>query len=187
MKTHIYLVRHAESLSNVDPLVQGDNDTLSPLGLEQAEKAASVFKNMKIDKIYTSNTPRAQMTAEKIGNVVGVKFEIHECLKERSGVFSADKVFTVTEVYDGYSKRIDETKKLLENSSDHRIIIVGHAIFLKSFGARLMLGNNFNENLLSSVNDVLCVENAGISYLVFNKEKNKWRILSWNSMQHLEN
>ena len=65
MTTTLYLVRHGETYENHDHVFQGVLDTkLTPKGLAQAKGLGHYFKEIHIDKAYTSPLSRARMTAE---------------------------------------------------------------------------------------------------------------------------
>ena len=60
----LYLVRHAESLSNIGLTNPSHPDPkLSPRGIEQAECTAKYFEGISFDKIYTTHLSRAVHTA----------------------------------------------------------------------------------------------------------------------------
>ena len=62
--TKIIFIRHGESLANARHIYLGHTDwDLSPLGYEQAEGAAEILSDVKIDKIYSSDLIRAYNTA----------------------------------------------------------------------------------------------------------------------------
>lgn len=70
----LYVMRHAESVVNVQRRLscrQYDGD-LSPLGCEQASKAACCFMDKALDRIVYSPFHRAHQTAEIVGAAVGV-------------------------------------------------------------------------------------------------------------------
>jgi len=68
-----YFVRHGESESNADGLIQGHADSpLSKLGLDHAEAAGSWFSGRKIDAILTSPLSRAHQTAAAIARHAGM-------------------------------------------------------------------------------------------------------------------
>lgn len=66
-ETTIIIVRHGQSMGNVEGKFIGITDSpLSPLGLRQARLTAEYLKDLKIDKIYSSNLSRAFVTAQTI-------------------------------------------------------------------------------------------------------------------------
>lgn len=63
----IYLIRHGQTQWNKEGRYQGQIDTeLSELGLEQAEKLGSFFKDYNFDCVIASPLKRAMITASKI-------------------------------------------------------------------------------------------------------------------------
>lgn len=67
-KTVVYLVRHAEKLKSAlrDP-------ELSERGKEQAKSLAKKLSNIKLDKIYSTDYLRTQMTAAPTANAQGLE------------------------------------------------------------------------------------------------------------------
>ena len=186
MSTTVYLIRHAESLSNLNPLLSNTPDMLSENGFKQAQSLANRFKDVHIEKIYVSNILRAQQTTQEIEKVTGVQPLVCEFLKEVSGSFSPELQFIHSESFGSLKKRIEEGQNFLENISENYIVIVSHAIFLKSLIAYFMLEENLTEESLAKITGTLVAENTGVSKLVFNKEKSKWRIMFLNDLRHLE-
>ena len=63
----IYLIRHGQTQSNVDRLMQGWADTpLTPLGLQQGQRLGEQLRSVPFSKIYCSPSPRAYQTASLI-------------------------------------------------------------------------------------------------------------------------
>ena len=63
--TRIYLIRHGESVGNLNRICLGHTDLdLTELGYEQAKKTAEALKNVEFDAIYSSDLIRAVHTAE---------------------------------------------------------------------------------------------------------------------------
>lgn len=72
MKT-IYLVRHAETVWNLEGKVQGSQDTqLSMDGLAQTEKTVAFLSALRFDTILTSPLARARAIAEPVGASLGI-------------------------------------------------------------------------------------------------------------------
>ncbi len=67
--TKIYLVRHCESEGNKNRIFQGQHDAdISEKGAKQLEYLAKRFKDVKLDKIYTSRLMRAYKTAKAVAD-----------------------------------------------------------------------------------------------------------------------
>ncbi len=73
--TRLLLVRHGQSMANLDDIFAGHLDVeLSPLGHEQAERTAEfIAENYKVDKVYASDLKRAYKTAEHIAAKFGLE------------------------------------------------------------------------------------------------------------------
>ncbi len=66
-KTTVYLIRHGQSLGNLNRIFLGHTDLgLSELGIQQAKATSEVLSNVKIDKIYSSDLKRAYETAVSV-------------------------------------------------------------------------------------------------------------------------
>ena len=63
--TRIYLIRHGESVGNLNRVCLGHTDLdLTPLGYKQAETTAKALSDVKFGAIYSSDLMRARHTAE---------------------------------------------------------------------------------------------------------------------------
>ena len=61
----VYIVRHGESRTNQNGLWTGWLDEpLTDKGREDARRAASILKNVRFDKVYSSDLQRAMETAK---------------------------------------------------------------------------------------------------------------------------
>lgn len=79
----IYLIRHGETQWNRSLKVQGKLDIpLNENGIMQAKIVASLFKDIKIDAIYSSNLSRAYVTAKIIANELKLNVNINPFLQE---------------------------------------------------------------------------------------------------------
>lgn len=66
-KSHLYLVRHCESLGNHENIFQGQLDLdISATGEKQLALLALRFRNIPIDAVYSSPLKRAYKTAEAV-------------------------------------------------------------------------------------------------------------------------
>ncbi|CAG8532799.1 3935_t:CDS:2 [Funneliformis caledonium] len=82
---HVTVVRHAETSSNLNRILQGHIDTkLNKTGREQAESVGRRLRKLKIDHIYSSDLSRAKKTAEAIAkHHSGVPFSVDNRIRER--------------------------------------------------------------------------------------------------------
>ena len=60
MKKTLYLMRHGQTLFNLQHKIQGWCDApLTPLGIKQAQMAKEYFTNITLDHAYASTSERA--------------------------------------------------------------------------------------------------------------------------------
>ena len=89
-----YLIRHGQSLSNLEGRVQGREDVeLSPVGREQAVRVATMLADLRLDdamieEVWSSPLVRARDTAASIARRLGLDVQTLEPLCElHAGVF----------------------------------------------------------------------------------------------------
>lgn len=75
--TNLYLIRHGEAVSNVEPIVGGmrGDSGLTPLGMSQAERLRdrlAATREIAADVLIASTLPRARQTAEIIAPALGL-------------------------------------------------------------------------------------------------------------------
>lgn len=82
----IYFVRHAEAMGNVKEFFQGRTDCeISERGAKQLEYLAEWFKDIPIERIYSSPLKRTISTAEAVNKHHGLQIERDERLIEIDG------------------------------------------------------------------------------------------------------
>jgi probable phosphoglycerate mutase len=82
-KTQIYLVRHGQSVGNLNHLFLGHKDLdLSDLGRKQAERVCEYFQGISVDKIYASDLLRAYHTACPLAKEKGIEIIKNPRLRE---------------------------------------------------------------------------------------------------------
>lgn len=167
MKKTLYLVRHGQTLFNVQKRIQGWCDSpLTELGIKQAKQVGQYFKdnNITIDHAYCSTSERASDTLENITDLPytrlkGLKemnygsLEAHpEYLAENDPVkcetyylqFNGESSLTVRE-------RMLNTLTDIMNKEDHtNVLVVSHGgacfNFLKKIEADLSYLNKGSTN-----------------------------------------
>ncbi len=180
MRTTVYLVRHAEAETNVDPLFKGEIDGLTTSGLEDGKALGSYFKAFRVADVYTSDVLRAKLTATEIGGAIGKEPIVLDFLKERKVTYTNTSEYTHDEPFSDMRSRILEAKHFLENLPQGHFVLVSHAIFLKALLSFLLLGDMTTEEQSKNISDVLILENSSITKCMYNKDKSKWRMESLN-------
>lgn len=80
----LYLVRHGETEWNKKGIIQGKSDIpLNSNGIKQAGNLAEKLKNLKFDKIYSSDLQRAGKTAEIIAANRDITIITDRAIRER--------------------------------------------------------------------------------------------------------
>ena len=79
----LYFVRHGQTISNVENLVQGwSNTELTNLGIQQGKMLGKVLSSIAFSKIYCSTSKRARITAKLINEYQGTSIISTQGLKE---------------------------------------------------------------------------------------------------------
>jgi broad specificity phosphatase PhoE len=86
MTTELYLIRHGESVANVEPIISGmRGDTgLTDRGREQARLLEERLRaqGLRADHLYTSTLPRARETAEYVARALQLPIQPDDNLHE---------------------------------------------------------------------------------------------------------
>lgn len=81
--TIIHLIRHGQTVSNLEKRFQGQSEShLTELGIQQAKKISATLKDIEFDAVYSSSSIRACETTAIILNGHKVKFNKMDALKE---------------------------------------------------------------------------------------------------------
>lgn len=84
--TRMYLIRHCQAEGNVKRVFQGSTDLdISELGAKQLEALSQRFKNIKLDRVYSSPLLRAVKTAAAAVGMKGLEIYKREDLRELHG------------------------------------------------------------------------------------------------------
>ena len=86
MKSKLYLIRHGQSIYNLENRFTGWKDVdLTDLGTSQAKEAAKLLQDESFDLAFTSNLYRAQKTLDIILNELNISLDVikNEALNER--------------------------------------------------------------------------------------------------------
>ncbi len=203
MVTKLILVRHGESLGNLENRFLGHTDLdLSPTGYKQAELIEKYFKNIDIDIIYSSDLKRAYNTVFPVSKLKNVEIITSQNLREiRAGSW---ETLTFNELESKFTKEYDvwknnvgmaqcsdgesvamlqqrvcnEIKKISQNNPGKTICIGTHATPIRVFTAKC-LGVSLEE-----IKNIPWVSNASISTFEFSD--NEFKVCEYNCVEHLE-
>lgn len=79
----LLLIRHGQSLGNLDAIIQGDDDPLTDLGRSQAHAVGrALAERDDMTRLYASPLLRARETAEIIGSYIGLSPTLEPGLAE---------------------------------------------------------------------------------------------------------
>lgn len=190
MKTVIYLIRHGESISNVDKTFTGQLDLpLSELGKFQANCLRAYFKDIKIDKIFASDLCRAYDTITPVAKDKGVEIEKTKALREiYGGKWENEKFVDLMGKYlDTYSvwrydifnavcdggesvsqlgeRVFDFIKEKVEGNLGKVLVFATHATPIRTFNGKVYALNGQDKKLAD------WVPNCSVTKVVYDRQK----------------
>ena len=200
--TEILLIRHGETEWNLCGRWQGHADSaLSKRGIAQAVALGKRMANEQVDFVYSSDLERAQHTARLVGGRSGWSFDLMPELRERDlGVleglttdemlekqpkvfasFCADGPEYVPPSGESFRQFADRCFLAIETLANRhpgkKIVAVTHGGVLGAvFRKVLNIGLDTERNFL--------LLNCSINRI--QKAENKWNLLSWGDVAHLE-
>ncbi|MFC0471187.1 histidine phosphatase family protein [Halalkalibacter kiskunsagensis] len=200
---NLYLIRHGESLGNLNGEIQGCKDyPLSELGKRQVESVARYLKNIELNYLYSSDLTRAYDTAKVIGQAKGLTVHKWEKVREvhlgplqglsRNEIYEQfpatlkRSILTSgingTETTDALTKRcqyvIDQLQLAHENDD---VGIVSHGGFISILLMYLLTGDQW-----PTLHRPFQIQNTSITHIEWSKNSNKPLIHYTNRTQHLE-
>lgn len=150
----LYLTRHGETIWNTEGRMQGrKNSDLTEKGIRQAEALKRRFADIKFDKVYSSPSERAVITAKTIvgdmpiiiddrlmelnmGEWEGLQTsyvkeafpELYKCYWETPHLFKVEGMETLAEILERAREFIADIMK----DTDEKVLIVSHGVTLKA-------------------------------------------------------
>lgn len=170
----IYLIRHAESLGNIETDREFDrvNPPLSPHGEAQASALGRRFADEKPDFLYSSPLLRARQTAEALDMEITVLNE----LAEKDVSVDTDGFSLVSESDEECAARAEKLIKMLrENHRGGSVALVSHGEFIQ-FLIRAAL---------EIKNVKFCVYNASVTKINFRENGKENKLALQNDISHL--
>lgn len=111
--TTFYIVRHGQTEWNVRKILQGHTDTtLTKEGKEQALLIHEKLKNVKFDRIFSSDLLRSKRTAEIIALERKMEVQTTNLLRESYfGTFQGSDSKSFFALFDDWSKKNEKERK----------------------------------------------------------------------------
>lgn len=200
--TMLYFVRHAQTDWNVEGRFQGNlNSDLTKFGRSSAERLSEHVESFGIEKIITSDSPRAQQTAGIINQTIEVPLEITALLREINlGPWEGELITEVKKKFkkdyeifrnfpdkyepenaESYFAVVRRLRNFLESiESGENVLIVTHGMIIKVLRC-LFLGLD-----LRNINEVSVVRGCSLTSVeMSNVEKGSFKLLSYGSDEYL--
>ena len=201
--TRIYIVRHCEALGNVQRIFQGSTDLdISELGAKQLEHLKNRFKNVPLDRVFSSPLLRAIKTAKAIIGDKPLEVETNKGLIELHGGVVEGRQFVeafnsipgLADAWDNHPQdfapeggesmrhayeRIWETiTELARENKGKTIACASHGGVIRCLTCRLLY------NDINRLKDTKWSENTAVTLIEFDDNLNP-KIITLNSVCHL--
>jgi broad specificity phosphatase PhoE len=202
----IYFVRHGETISNVEELIQGLGDPLTEEGERQARIVAARVKDLKIDALISSDALRAHETAKAIAQETGLSIELSPLFRENKRPTSLegkrrgdeecvryyaekdlraheyDWRFEDEENYSDFITRGAEALRYLEGRPEEDIMVVTHGHFLRCMLMTMVMGDGVTPQVWDAFAKGFAITNTAITVGLYDGDR--WRVLTWNDHAH---
>lgn len=199
--TEIFLVRHGQTVSNVQGRIQGHSDSpLSEQGKKEVERLASRLKDLTFSALWSSDLGRAMATSEILAK--SLDLPIQPQLKLREVSFGEVEGMTWEEVRDLHGKlneawyqhhadvrmpggesREEVTYRVVGLLESWAVEHAGQRILAVTHGGVLACIFSWLLQIPRGVRPLCAVDNAAISILQHKNER--WKIKTWNDGWHL--
>nr|WP_321355335.1 histidine phosphatase family protein [uncultured Draconibacterium sp.] len=201
MATEITIIRHGETMWNVQKRIQGQrNSKLSENGITQAELVAKALAKREFDVLISSDLERALETANIINKQLLIPHKYSANLRERSfGIFEGKNFAEIEEKYPEeyrrykernpefvvpggeslqqlYQRVTSEIEAIAHKFKDQNVLIVSHGLVLE-----MMMYKTFNLKLDEP--RTFSINNSSISS--FYIDEDNWFLKEWGVIEHL--
>lgn len=201
-KTRIFIVRHTETVGNIEKRLTGRQDyEVTPRGEKLIQKLTTELLNIKFDKIYSSTSGRAIKTVENLAKLNNLEIETKEDLCEMYfGKYDGWKWEDVNRIQPEIKQRQNEINEILgieeQETMEHvadrmdkcirnivqtnigkTILISSHGVAIEAF-LRKISGIPFSQE-----REKFCQYNVAINELEY--ENDKFKIIQLANIDYL--
>lgn len=202
----VYFIRHGESVSNVDQIVQGYSDPLTDRGRRQAAQVATRTQHLDFEYFVTSDYTRAVETAKAISVATKQPYEENILFREIKRPGSLVGTSRNTEKYQSFLReeyehmddpdwqmedgehfvagrdRALRALTFLEEREEKDILVVTHGHFMRYMVATILSAKNLKPEFWRPLAQSMSTDNTGIT--LCECEKGIWRLVTWNDHAH---
>lgn len=204
MQTRIYLIRHTQTIGNIEKRLTGRKDyEITAAGKKYIDIITAKLKNIKFDKVYSSTSPRAKKTVEPLAKLNHLEVIQNEALCEMYfGIYDGMKWDNVNKVnpkiHENHLKTNEimgipkqestETvaarmytyiEKICKENAGKNILIGSHGVAIEAFLRKITrVPFTLNREKYSQ-------KNTSINMIEYDCEKNKFSIILLNDISHL--
>lgn len=204
MKSKIYIVRHTQTIGNIEHRLTGRCDyELTEEGKVLAEKLAEYLKDVKFDLAYASTSKRTSKTIKKLADLNNLKIkELDELCEMYFGIYDGMKWDDVNKInpeikanqnrintiegipeqedMDSVAIRMDNIiRKIAKENLGKTILICSHGVAIEAFL------RNITKIPFSNLRAEYSQKNTSINIVEYDNEKNQFEILKLNDKSHL--
>ena len=199
--THLILIRHGESVWNVEGCYQGHlNSPLTPAGLEQSRALAARLAKQQFGTLYSSDLGRALQTAEIIATQTAHPIVSDSGLRERHlGVFQGLLNSEIRQKFAEEYRRFKEEPDYVVPDGESAVQASARMIGCLAGLARRHAGECIVLVTHGGVASALFRHTLGLppgaprrferpnaSWNVFRYEEGKWFLKTWGDVSHLQ-
>lgn len=204
MKTKLFIVRHTETIGNIEKRLTGRQDyEITEKGKILIQKLTQELEKTKFDKIYSSPSGRAIKTVEQIAKNQNLKIEEKQELEEMYfGKYDGWKWDDVNKIQPEIKQTQNEINEIIgipnqesmeetanrmykcileivEDNKGKTILISSHGVAIEAFLRKI-------ENIkFKYEREKYCQHNVAINELEY--ENNKFKIIRLADIKYLEN
>ena len=204
--TNIYLIRHAQSIGNIEKRLTGRVDyPLTDEGNNQVKKLTNTLKDIHFDVAYSSPLSRAVETIKPLAELNNLKITKEDNLSEMYfGIYDGYKWDKVNEIDLSISNNRVKTNEIsgipnqedtkqvedrmykvisdiTDNNKGKTILMASHGVAIEAF-LRKISGEPFNIN-----KQEYSQKNTSINIVQYDEENDKFEIKLLNDLKHLNN
>ena len=201
-KTRIFIVRHTETVGNIEKRLTGRQDyEVTPRGEKLIQKLTTELSNIKFDKIYSSTSGRAIKTVENLAKLNNLEIETKEDLcemyfgkydgwkwedlnriqpeiKQRQNEINEISRIEGQETMEYVADRMDKCiRNIVQANIGKTILISSHGVAIEAF-LRKISGIPFSQE-----REKFCQYNVAINELEY--ENDKFKIIQLANIDYL--